>query len=673
MAHEAVDLLRHSTTNGKRGGADDGREMYKAYVTLCDSVKDLSGKHVKGVEKSVERRVGRLASLFSGPNNLLKKRDDKLLDYERLLSLHAADNSSIENSTDENLVTAKGNYTALNEQLKQDLPQFNSVLQNSISDLSILFLRMRKNFLNEVFQKYHTYAAQHVKQVRGETHEDIRQEFERRHVEVASQMAARVAFIPAAFSASTLPIEVAQDKGRNRKGTNGASMKKSSKTATLKSSDGKQTEADKERLREMFQHIDLYTCKSIYRSNKPVHVNLESGDLVGVIQRKDPSGSDKIWMVDKGGDKGLVEAVFLSPIFPTSPIDEHDPVVMRQKRNVSARSSEPKQPGRMRPKSMFESSWEEDQSPAKHEPLGRTVSSGRDEADLGMLAPVYKHTNVSNTNGMIPSPASQTNNRSRAALSTTYSSSTILNSPVKHTQSNQAISINAPGISSSSRRSIIGLQSSSRNNEDTTLKLFDPLSDNSSVNAVELVGYNYNTPALTGSAMPSSSNAGTAQQQTQRNQQTIAFNGSVGNNNQFSTGSATCKFSDLSLDSGFGGSPLSSMANASNSHRHAISSSYSSSSLFGMRDSHTPQDNSQGGGADHIYSNRNGSLRGEKWQVLWSHDASTQNEISLREGMVVEVLQKSDLSGNTEWWLVRDLNVESEGYFPALYLQQMTC
>ena len=59
------------------------------------------------------------------------------------------------------------------------------------------------------------------------------------------------------------------------------------------------------------------------------------------------------------------------------------------------------------------------------------------------------------------------------------------------------------------------------------------------------------------------------------------------------------------------------------------------------------------------------------YQVLWSHEASTQNEISLKEEAIVDVIRKCDLSGNEEWWLVRESVLSEEGYFPAIYLQQI--
>jgi len=56
--------------------------------------------------------------------------------------------------------------------------------------------------------------------------------------------------------------------------------------------------------------------------------------------------------------------------------------------------------------------------------------------------------------------------------------------------------------------------------------------------------------------------------------------------------------------------------------------------------------------------------------VLYDFVARDSSEVSVTEGSVVCVLQRSDLEGNTEWWLVlRDDGCR--GYAPANYLQSV--
>jgi len=57
--------------------------------------------------------------------------------------------------------------------------------------------------------------------------------------------------------------------------------------------------------------------------------------------------------------------------------------------------------------------------------------------------------------------------------------------------------------------------------------------------------------------------------------------------------------------------------------------------------------------------------------VLYDFTARGSSEVSVSEGSVVCVLQRSDLDGNAEWWLVlRDDGCR--GYAPANYLLPVT-
>jgi len=54
--------------------------------------------------------------------------------------------------------------------------------------------------------------------------------------------------------------------------------------------------------------------------------------------------------------------------------------------------------------------------------------------------------------------------------------------------------------------------------------------------------------------------------------------------------------------------------------------------------------------------------------VLYDFTARDSSEVSVTAGSVVCVLQRSDLEGNVEWWLVLRLD-GCRGYAPANYLQ----
>lgn len=50
----------------------------------------------------------------------------------------------------------------------------------------------------------------------------------------------------------------------------------------------------------------------------------------------------------------------------------------------------------------------------------------------------------------------------------------------------------------------------------------------------------------------------------------------------------------------------------------------------------------------------------------YAFEASSAAELSLYEGQLVEVIQKQDLTGNNEWWLVECNGLK--GYVPSSYL-----
>jgi peroxin-13 len=55
-------------------------------------------------------------------------------------------------------------------------------------------------------------------------------------------------------------------------------------------------------------------------------------------------------------------------------------------------------------------------------------------------------------------------------------------------------------------------------------------------------------------------------------------------------------------------------------------------------------------------------------RVLYTFTARDSSEVSLVEGSMVNVLQRNDLDGNADWWLVVAPDGRT-GYAPASYLE----
>lgn len=58
------------------------------------------------------------------------------------------------------------------------------------------------------------------------------------------------------------------------------------------------------------------------------------------------------------------------------------------------------------------------------------------------------------------------------------------------------------------------------------------------------------------------------------------------------------------------------------------------------------------------------------FQAVYPYNASTEIELTVSSGEVVRVVDKHDLDGNTEWWLVESC-ASQKGYVPASYLYKI--
>ena len=75
-----------------------------------------------------------------------------------------------------------------------------------------------------------------------------------------------------------------------------------------------QTASTRTRLRAKYASAKLYQAKQVYISQKDLEISTQAGDLLGVIQKKDPMGDVARWYVDNGCAQGFVPARILHPI-----------------------------------------------------------------------------------------------------------------------------------------------------------------------------------------------------------------------------------------------------------------------------------------------------------------------------------------------------------------------
>lgn len=101
------------------------------------------------LDKVVLTPLSALQALFSGPQKLIQKRYDKLLDY----------NSYLQRSTGEELDLAKKDYEALNAQLVEELQVFNRAAKKIVLNCLYFFFTLLRNIMSAALQSISAVAV----------------------------------------------------------------------------------------------------------------------------------------------------------------------------------------------------------------------------------------------------------------------------------------------------------------------------------------------------------------------------------------------------------------------------------------------------------------------------------------------------------------------------------
>lgn len=96
-----------------------------------------------------------LAKALAGPQNLIKKRLDKLLDFERVEEkLLEVGSMTYEEEA------ARHTYQALNSLLVAELPQFNQLAMRWLSQILCAFVTLQRDLAKQVLQRAEDSLAQ---------------------------------------------------------------------------------------------------------------------------------------------------------------------------------------------------------------------------------------------------------------------------------------------------------------------------------------------------------------------------------------------------------------------------------------------------------------------------------------------------------------------------------
>ncbi|RMC13974.1 hypothetical protein DUI87_09058 [Hirundo rustica rustica] len=193
------------------------------------------------LDKLVLTPLSALQALFPGPQKLIQKRYDKMLDY----------NSYLQRSAGEELDLAKKDYEALNAQLVEEL---------QLSSSSICEVQ------NQLIEEVH-----------------------------------KLNFVKENSSVTFIERKLSLEK-------------KKPVPSPLESP--RQTEEHRSKLLSTYSTESLYQAKRKCNAAQEFDIDLHEGELVAVVEQKDPFGSTSRWLVDTGILTGYVYSSFLRPYNP---------------------------------------------------------------------------------------------------------------------------------------------------------------------------------------------------------------------------------------------------------------------------------------------------------------------------------------------------------------------
>lgn len=213
----------------------------------------------------------RLAKALAGPRNLIKKRLDKLLDFERLEE-KLLEAGSVTYEEEE----ARHTYQALNSLLVAEIPQFNKLVGQWLGQILRTFVALQRDLAKQVLQRAEGSLAQLP-------HHQLSEPAFRKLVEdVLGQTGRQLRSFQENFE-KVLPPPAIQP---------------------LLPGAERQVQA----LLSRYGPGKLYQVTGNISGAGTLDLTLPRGQVVALLHNKDTKGNSSRWLVDTGGQRGYVPA-----------------------------------------------------------------------------------------------------------------------------------------------------------------------------------------------------------------------------------------------------------------------------------------------------------------------------------------------------------------------------
>ncbi|NXI41863.1 DNMBP protein, partial [Galbula dea] len=277
-------------------GSGDLDQFQKVNRLISDQ---LFSNFKERTERLVSSPLNQLLSMFAGPHKLVQKRFDKLLDFHNCTE--RAEKLKDKRMLEE-LQSARNNYEALNAQLLDDLPKFLRFAKELFASCVRGYAEAHCDFVRQALEELKPLLS--LLKVSGREGNLIAV-FQDEHSRVLQQLQA-FTFFPESQAAPKKPFE--------RKSMERQSARRQPliglPSYLLQSDDIRAA------LLARYPPDSLFQADRNFNAAQDLDVSLLEGDIVGVIKKKDPMGSQNRWLIDNGVTKGFVYSSFLKPYNP---------------------------------------------------------------------------------------------------------------------------------------------------------------------------------------------------------------------------------------------------------------------------------------------------------------------------------------------------------------------
>lgn len=255
------------------------KEEERGYSEASSNVPHPYDDFAAHLQKLVLMPLSALLSLFPGPQKLIQKRYDKLLDYNSYLQRAAGDESDL----------ARKEYEALNAQLVEELQAFNQAARKVLSNCLCSFITLLRDLMLVAQQLYSTVVpvpllVSNISEIQNQVLEEVQ----------------NLNFVKN-NSSTFIERKLSFEKKKH---------------VQILPEVPRQTDTHRAKLLSTYSTEELYQAKRKCNATQEYDINLLEGELVAVMEQKDPLGSTSRWLVDTGIIKGYVYSSFLKPYNP---------------------------------------------------------------------------------------------------------------------------------------------------------------------------------------------------------------------------------------------------------------------------------------------------------------------------------------------------------------------